>query len=107
MGHVAFPERPVDKVEKLSGQLANKDGKISIANMLILFYLFCDGKTEENLVHIFNLFDEDGNKVITIEELLEMMSVFIDWGGQGPQDRPGHRHGRDVPAWRQRQEPEA
>merc|ERR1719244_194975 len=48
--------------------------------MLILFYLFCDGKTEDNLLHIFNLFDEDGNKVITIEELLNMMSVFIEIG---------------------------
>merc|ERR1712066_313344 len=42
--------------------------------MLIMFYLFCDGKTEDNLLHIFNLFDEDGNKV------LSMMSVFIEIG---------------------------
>ena len=33
------------------------------ANMLVLFFLFCEGKTEENLEHIFNLFDADGNKV--------------------------------------------
>ena len=34
-----------------------------MANMLILFYLFSDGKLEDNLVGIFNLFDADGNKV--------------------------------------------
>ena len=36
---------------------------LAMANMLILFYLFCSGKTEDNLTHIFNLFDQDGNKV--------------------------------------------
>ena len=35
--------------------------------MLVLFFLFCEGKTEENLEHIFNLFDADGNKVGGIE----------------------------------------
>ena len=34
-----------------------------MANMLILFYLFCSGKMEDNLAGIFNLFDQDGNKV--------------------------------------------
>ena len=34
-----------------------------MANMLIIFYLFCSGKQEDNLTHIFNLFDQDGNKV--------------------------------------------
>merc|ERR1719244_1777279 len=76
----AFPERPKDKVEKLAEEMANKEGKISMANMLILFYPFSSGKTEDNLVHIFNLFDQDGNKVITIDELLSLMSVFIEIG---------------------------
>jgi hypothetical protein len=35
----------------------------AMANMLILFFLFSEGKTEDNLTHIFNLFDADGNKV--------------------------------------------
>ena len=35
----------------------------AMANMMILFYLFCGGKTEDNLAGIFNLFDVDGNKV--------------------------------------------
>jgi hypothetical protein len=34
-----------------------------MANMMILFFLFSEGKTEDNLKHIFNLFDADGNKV--------------------------------------------
>merc|ERR1711931_217415 len=84
---VAFPTRPEDKVLKLSEHLANKDGKISMANMLILFYLFSDGKQEDNLVGIFNLFDADGNKVITLNELYEIMAVFIEIGEGKSQER--------------------
>ena len=65
----------------------------AMANMLILFYLFCSGKMEDNLTGIFNLFDQDGNKakdwfkfstkkaflqIITLNELYELMSVFIE-----------------------------
>jgi Ca2+-binding EF-hand superfamily protein len=78
--HIAFPNRPAEKVVKLADEVANKNGQISMANMLVLFYLFCSGKTEDNLTHIFNLFDQDGNKVITIDELLNLMSVFIEIG---------------------------
>jgi len=77
---VAFPERPEEKVQKLAENMANKDGKISMANMLILFFMFCGGKLEDNLVGIFNLFDADGNKVITLNELYEMMAVMIEIG---------------------------
>merc|ERR1711929_61301 len=77
---IAFPERPEEKVIKLADEMANKNDEISMANMLILFYLFSSGKTEDNLVHIFNLFDQDGNKVITVDELLNLMSVFIEIG---------------------------
>jgi len=76
--HVAFPTRPEDKVNRLAEELANKDGKISMANMMILFYLFCSGKTEDNLAGMFNLFDMDGNKGINISELYEMMASFIE-----------------------------
>merc|ERR1712134_105972 len=61
---IAFPERPEEKVIKLADEMANKNDEISMANMLILF----------------NLFDQDGNKVITIDELLSPMSVFIEIG---------------------------
>jgi len=77
---LAFPNRPEDKVKKLADEIANKNDEISMANMMILFFLFCSGKTEDNLAHIFNLFDQDGNKVITIDELLNLMSVFIEIG---------------------------
>merc|ERR1719275_430997 len=33
---------------------------------------------EDNLTGIFNLFDQDGNKMITLNELYELMSVFIE-----------------------------
>ena len=46
----------------------------------MLLYLFCDGKTEDNLLGIFNLFDEDGNGTISIDELLNMMAFFIEIG---------------------------
>merc|ERR1711887_191969 len=35
---------------------------------------------EDNLVGIFNLFDADGNKIITLNELYEIMAVFIEIG---------------------------
>merc|ERR1712142_1227520 len=77
---IAFPARPEEKVHELAENMANKDGKISMANMLILFFMFCGGKLEDNLVGIFNLFDADGNKVITLNELYEMMAVMIEIG---------------------------
>merc|ERR1712198_336907 len=58
---IAFPTRPEEKVIKLADEMANKNDEISMANMLILFY-------------------QDGNKVITIDELLALMSVFIEIG---------------------------
>merc|ERR1712032_1612681 len=55
-------------------------GTIPIYCILMLIYLFCDGKTEDNLGQMFNLFDEDGNGNISIEELLNMMAFFIEIG---------------------------
>merc|ERR1719244_1107978 len=78
MFNIAFPTRPIEKVEILADELTDPNGKISMANMLILFYLFCSGKMEDNLTGIFNLFDQDGNKMITLNELYELMSVFIE-----------------------------
>merc|ERR1719342_1968629 len=46
----------------------------------MLLYLFSDAKKEENLAQMFNLFDEDGNGTISIEELLNMMAFFIEIG---------------------------
>merc|ERR1711992_385636 len=61
---LAFPERPEDKLELLTTKVANvekTDGKIPLHTIGMLLYLFCDGKTEDNLGQMFNLFDEDGN----------------------------------------------
>merc|ERR1719222_161940 len=75
MFNIAFPTRPIEKVEILADELTNANGKISMANMLILFYLFCSGKMEDNLTGIFNLFDQDGNKMITLNELDEVLEL--------------------------------
>merc|ERR1712154_486471 len=56
------------------------DGMIPLHCMGMLLYLFCDGKTEDNLLGIFNLFDEGGNGTISIDELLNMMAFFIEIG---------------------------
>merc|ERR1711902_415992 len=49
--HLAFPNRPEEKVKKLADEVANKNDEISMANMMI-----------------------------TIDELLNLMSVFIEIG---------------------------
>jgi len=80
---LAFPERPEDKLELLTTKVANvekTDGKIPLHTIGMLLYLFCDGKTEDNLGQMFNLFDEDGNGSINVEELLNMMAFFIEIG---------------------------
>merc|ERR1719209_1594015 len=69
---------PIDKVTRLADEIADKNGNVMMANMMILFYLYCGGKLEDNLAGIFNLFDQDGNKIITLNELYELMSVFIE-----------------------------
>merc|ERR1712213_246139 len=63
---LAFPERPEEKLLLLTEKVANVDKT--------------DGKTEDNLLGIFNLFDEDGNGTISIDELLNMMAFFIEIG---------------------------
>merc|ERR1712012_734402 len=81
---LAFPERPEDKLDLLAAKVANvekTDGKIPLHTIGMLLYLFCDGKTEDNLGQMFNLFDEDGNGSINVEELLNMMAFFIEIGG--------------------------
>jgi len=80
---LAFPERPEDKLDLLTAKVANvekTDGKIPLHTIGMLLYLFCDGKTEDNLGQMFNLFDEDGNGNINVEELLNMMAFFIEIG---------------------------
>eukprot|EP00092_Neocalanus_flemingeri_P022114 GFUD01023990.1.p1 GENE.GFUD01023990.1~~GFUD01023990.1.p1 ORF type:complete len:196 (-),score=65.35 GFUD01023990.1:110-697(-) len=80
---LAFPERPEEKLDALVEKIRNvekTDGSIPIYSIALLIYLFCDGKTEDNLGQMFNLFDEDGNGNISIDELLNMMAFFIEIG---------------------------
>eukprot|EP00090_Calanus_glacialis_P013159 TRINITY_DN2178_c0_g1_i1.p1 TRINITY_DN2178_c0_g1~~TRINITY_DN2178_c0_g1_i1.p1 ORF type:complete len:195 (-),score=73.63 TRINITY_DN2178_c0_g1_i1:120-704(-) len=80
---LAFPERPEDKLDALIEKIRNvekTDGSIPIHSIAMLIYLFCDGKTEDNLGQMFNLFDNDGNGAISIDELLNMMAFFIEIG---------------------------
>jgi len=80
---LAFPERPEDKLDALIKQIQNEektDENIPIHTIGMLIYLFCDGKTEDNLGQMFNLFDMDGNGHICIEELLHLMAFFIEIG---------------------------
>jgi len=80
---LAFPERPEEKLDSLIKKIQNEektDEKIPIHSIGMLIYLFCDGKTEDNLGQMFNLFDMDGNGSINIEELLHLMAFFIEIG---------------------------
>merc|ERR1711915_290929 len=77
---LAFPERPEEKLDALIEKIRNvekTDGSIPIHSIAMLIYLFCDGKTEDNLGQMFNLFDTDGNGTISISELLNMMAFFM------------------------------
>merc|ERR1712055_112434 len=87
---LAFPSRPEEKVDKLVEKVANVEktsGTIPLHTIGMLLYLFCEGKTENNLVQMFNLFDEDGNGTINLKELYSMMAFFMEIGAdQGAVD---------------------
>merc|ERR1712037_176802 len=74
MFNIAFPTRPIEKVEILADELTNANGKISMANMLILFYLFCSGKMEDNLTlanvmaEMFKQGDKNKDEVLELNE---------------------------------------
>merc|ERR1719233_2842313 len=74
---IAFPARPEEKVHELAKRLTNKDGKISMANMLVLFYLFCDGKLEgkehsidlaKTMAEMFKVADRNKDDVMDLKE---------------------------------------
>jgi len=80
---LAFPERPEEKLNALTEKIRNvekTDGSIPMQSIAMLIYLFSDAHTEDNLGQMFNLFDEDGNGNINIDELLSMMAFFIEIG---------------------------
>merc|ERR1712200_240737 len=75
-----------DLVEEYYNKLLEKypDGKMDKSDFedtfKIAFPSRPEDKIEAHLTHIFNLFDQDGNKVICIGELMELMTVFIEIG---------------------------
>merc|ERR1739838_851583 len=80
---LAFPERPEEKLNALTEKIRNvekTDGSIPMQSIAMLIYLFSDAHTDDNLGQRFNLFDEDGNGNINIDELLSMMAFFIEIG---------------------------
>merc|ERR1712025_836845 len=85
--NLAFPERPADKVEALTKKIANEektDGTIPLCSIALMIYLFCDGKTEENLsqgnadmatvmAEVYNLGDRDRNEKLERTEFINGM----------------------------------
>jgi len=56
---LAFPERPEEKLNALIEKIRNvekTDGSIPIHTIAMLIYLFCDGKTEDNLGQVREAF---------------------------------------------------
>merc|ERR1712130_279980 len=86
---LAFPERPEEKLLLLTEKVANvdkTDGMIPLHCMGMLLYLFCDGKTEDNLLGIFNLFIEigaDSGKV----DMATVMAEMFQKGDQNKDDK--------------------
>merc|ERR1712110_958709 len=68
---LAFPERPEDKLDLLAAKVANvekTDGKIPLHTIGMLLYLFCDGKTEDNLGQMFQSGDRNNDEKLTKAE---------------------------------------
>jgi len=79
--HLAFPERPQDKVNKLISEMENPEDKtIATGNMMMLLYMFSDGTASDNLEQMFNLFDDDNSGFVSVDELKELMAYFIEIG---------------------------
>jgi len=78
--NLAFPSRPLDKLDLLIARLVDEDNTIAIGQLLVLLYMFSDGKTTDNLSQMFKLFDADNSGFICLNELRELMAYFIKCG---------------------------
>lgn len=78
--NLAFPSRPLDKLDLLIARLVDEDNTIAIGQLLVLLYMFSDGKTTDNLSQMFKLFDADNSGFICLNELRELMAYFIKIG---------------------------
>merc|ERR1712080_696850 len=76
--HMAFPSRPEEKLTRLADEIANKNGEISMANTMILLYLFCEGK-ENNVdlattrAEVFKKADGNQDEVMDFNEFKDGM----------------------------------
>jgi len=78
--NLAFPSRPLDKLDLLIARLVDDENTIAIGQLLVLLYMFSDGKTTDNLSQMFKLFDADNSGFICLNELRELMAYFIKCG---------------------------
>jgi len=78
--NLAFPSRPLEKLDILIKELVDEDDTIAIGQLLVLLYMFSDGKTTDNLTQMFKLFDADNSGFICLNELRELMAYFIKIG---------------------------
>jgi Ca2+-binding EF-hand superfamily protein len=77
---IAFPERPEEKLDLLIKEMEDDEQSIAAGQMMMLLYMFSDGKTDDNLSHMFSLFDEDNSNYICLDELRNLMAFFIEIG---------------------------
>merc|ERR1712173_79173 len=77
---LAFPSRPEEKLDLLIKEMEDEEQSIAAGQMMMLLFLFSDGKCEDNLAHIFRLFDEDNSGYICLDELRNLMAFFIEIG---------------------------
>merc|ERR1712080_560338 len=64
--NLAFPSRPLEKLDILIKELVDEDDTIAIGQLLVLLYMFSDGKTTDNLTQMFKLFDADNSGFICL-----------------------------------------
>merc|ERR1712098_883190 len=72
-----------DLVEEYYNNLMDKypDGKMSTDDFIATFRLAFPSRPEDKVIKLADeMANKDGNKVITIDELLNLMSVFIEIG---------------------------
>merc|ERR1711972_738109 len=76
---LAFPERPEEKLLLLTEKVANvdkTDGMIPLHCMGMLLYLFCDGKTEDDLLDMMAFFIEIGADSGSVDMATVMAEMF-------------------------------
>merc|ERR1712080_357660 len=78
--NLAFPSRPLDKLDLLTKELVDEDDTIAIGQLLFLLYMFSGAKCTDTLSQMFKLFDADNSKFICLNELRELMAYFIEVG---------------------------